>query len=61
MVDCAALSADQLERALFGDGQGNGLVAEAVGGSLFLDEVCSLSFFWSIDMKSSSISRNERT
>ena len=44
VVDCAALSADQLERALFGDGQGNGLVAEAVGGSLFLDEVCSLSF-----------------
>ena len=36
VVDCAALSADQLERALFGDGQGNGLVAEAVGGSLFL-------------------------
>ena len=44
IVDCAALAADQLERALFGDAQGGGLVAEAAAGTLFLDEVCSLSF-----------------
>jgi two-component system repressor protein LuxO len=29
---------------LFGDAQGGGLVAEAAAGTLFLDEVCSLSF-----------------
>jgi two-component system repressor protein LuxO len=33
-----------LERALFGDVQSGGLVAEAAAGTLFLDEVCSLSF-----------------
>ena len=44
MVDCAALAAEQLERALFGDAQGGGLVAAAAAGTLFLDEVCSLSF-----------------
>ena len=44
VVDCAAMAADQLERALFGDAQGGGLVAEAAAGTLFLDEVCSLSF-----------------
>ena len=44
IVDCAALAVDQLERALFGDAQGGGLVAEAAAGTLFLDEVCSLSF-----------------
>ena len=35
VVDCAALAADQLERALFGDAQGGGLVAEAAAGTLF--------------------------
>ena len=44
VVDCAALAAEQLERALFGDAQGGGLVAAAAAGTLFLDEVCSLSF-----------------
>jgi two-component system repressor protein LuxO len=44
IVDCAALAAGQLERALFGDVQSGGLVAEAAAGTLFLDEVCSLSF-----------------
>jgi two-component system repressor protein LuxO len=44
IVDCAALAADQLERALFGNVQSGGLVAEAAAGTLFLDEVCSLSF-----------------
>lgn len=46
MVDCAALTADQLERALFGksDAAPDGLVAQADAGTLFLDEVCSLNF-----------------
>ena len=44
VVDCAAMATDQLERALFGDAQDVGLVAEAAAGTLFLDEVCSLSF-----------------
>ncbi len=46
VVDCAALTADQLERALFGksDAAPDGLVAQADAGTLFLDEVCSLNF-----------------
>ncbi len=46
VVDCAALTADQLERALFGksDTAPDGLVAQADAGTLFLDEVCSLNF-----------------
>ena len=44
VVDCSALAADQLEQALFGGAHGGGLVAEAATGTLFLDEVCSLSF-----------------
>ncbi len=45
MVDCAALTPDQLERALFGRGDAvpDGLVAQADGGTLFLDEICSLN------------------
>jgi two-component system repressor protein LuxO len=35
IVDCAALAAGQLERALFGDVQSGGLVAEAAGGHTF--------------------------
>jgi len=44
VVDCAALAADHIEQALFGSVNGGGLVAEAAAGTLFLDEVCSLSF-----------------
>lgn len=44
VVDCSALLAEQLEQALFGSDAGSGLVAEAASGTLFLDEVCSLSF-----------------
>ncbi len=46
LVDCASLAPDQIERALFGAvGAGNqGLVSEAKGGTLFIDEVCSLSY-----------------
>ena len=46
VVDCAARTADQLERALFGksDAAPDGLVAQADAGTLFLDEVCSLNF-----------------
>lgn len=46
VVDCASLATAQLEQALFGaDGDASqGLVAQAADGTLFLDEVCSLSF-----------------
>ncbi len=44
VVDCSALGAEQWEQALFGAGERGGLIAEAAEGTLFLDEVCSLSF-----------------
>lgn len=46
VVDCASLAAEQLERALFGSAgdPSQGLIAQATDGTLFLDEVCSLSF-----------------
>ena len=44
VVDCSALLSEQLEQALFGTEGGFGLVAQAASGTLFLDEVCSLSF-----------------
>jgi len=44
VVDCSALGAEQWEQALFGAGERSGLIAEAAEGTLFLDEVCSLSF-----------------
>lgn len=49
-VDCAALGSDRLEYELFGvrsetgETLREGLVARATQGTLFLDEVCSLSF-----------------
>jgi two-component system repressor protein LuxO len=44
VVDCSALGAEQWEQALFGTPESEGLIAEAAEGTLFLDEVCSLSF-----------------
>ena len=44
IVDCATLQTDLLEQTLFGNESGGGLVPEAASGTLFLDEVCSLSF-----------------
>jgi two-component system, repressor protein LuxO len=46
LVDCASLAPDQVERALFGTVETGyqGLVAQAKNGTLFLDEVCSLSY-----------------
>ncbi|MBM29153.1 MAG: sigma-54-dependent Fis family transcriptional regulator [Halieaceae bacterium] len=44
IVDCSTLQADLLEQTLFGNEGGGGLVPEAASGTLFLDEVCSLSF-----------------
>ena len=44
VVDCSALGAEQWEPALFGTPESEGLIAEAAEGTLFLDEVCSLSF-----------------
>ena len=44
VVDCSALGAEQWEQALFGAPESEGLIAEAAEGTLFLDEVCSLSF-----------------
>ena len=44
IVDCATLQTDLLEQTLFGNESGGGLVPQAASGTLFLDEVCSLSF-----------------
>ena len=44
VVDCSALGAEQWEQALFGADESGGFIAEAAEGTLFLDEVCSLSF-----------------
>ena len=44
VADCSALGAEQWEQALFGTPESEGLIAEAAEGTLFLDEVCSLSF-----------------
>ena len=44
VVDCSALGAEHWEQALFSAGERGGLIAEAAEGTLFLDEVYSLSF-----------------
>jgi DNA-binding NtrC family response regulator len=41
-VDCGAIPRNEIERELFGRGQGDGLVREADGGTLFLDEISEL-------------------
>jgi DNA-binding NtrC family response regulator len=41
-VDCGAIPRNEIERELFGRGQSDGLVREADGGTLFLDDISEL-------------------
>ena len=42
-VNCGALSAEQVDRELFGSGDSPGLIARAEGGTLYLDELESMT------------------